>query len=87
MNRKEKAKKIIELLNNTPDGQIVDADTILKDYMDNMDWEISGIAVDLLKMFLDADKEKKGMFYDMFRFFTDRSFGEYLDECLEKTTK
>ena len=44
----EQLLKYVEELNeNTPDGQIVDADTILKDIMDEQDFEVTGIAQDI----------------------------------------
>ena len=47
----EQLLKYVEELNtNTPDGQIVDADTILKDIMDEQDFEISGMAQDIFNI-------------------------------------
>lgn len=48
----EQLLKYVEELNtNTPDGQIVDADTILKDIMDEQDFEISGMAQDIFNIY------------------------------------
>lgn len=77
-----KAKRLSE---NTPDGIIVDGDIILCDIMQNADFEITGIAADIFNIWLaSSDRESvERLFYNL----TDVSFEEFVDMCIQKTTK
>lgn len=75
------------LSEGTPNGYIVDADTILHDIMSEADFEISGISSELFSTFLEASEEGKEIVKKMFYLFTDLDFEEYVKMCIEKTTK
>lgn len=82
----EQLLKYVEELNeNTPDGQIVDADTILKDIMDEQDFEISGMAQDIFNIYhKSSDKQAvKEMFFE----FTGMKFDQYLMKCSREITR
>ena len=82
----EQLLKYVEELNtNTPDGQIVDADTILKDIMDEQDFEISGMAQDIFNIYhKSSDKQAvKEMFFE----FTGMEFDQYLMKCSREITR
>lgn len=78
-------KKVEELNNSTPNGQIVDADTILADMVEKADFEISGIAQDIMNVWKNS-RDKKSV-EDIFYLFTDIKFKEYLEYCIEEMTK
>ena len=40
----KKAQQVLDLLNNTPNGIVIDADTILADLLENANFEVTGIA-------------------------------------------
>lgn len=78
----EKAK---ELTINTPNGVIRDADTILEDYLDNRETEISGIAEEVFDIYKNTtDKESVKA---MFEALVGTSFDNYVEECIKNTTK
>lgn len=82
----EQLLKYVEELNeNTPDGQIVDADTILKDIMDEQDFEISGMAQDIFNIYhKSSDKQAvKEIFFE----FTGMEFDRYLMKCSREITR
>lgn len=85
MTIKQKIKKVKTLNGNTPEGYIRDADTILKDLIDENDFEISGMADDIFNIYnCSSDKTAvKMMFYE----FTGVEFEEYLDKCLTEITR
>ena len=76
-----------ELAENTPNGCVQDADTILHDILSEADFEITGIGSELFNLFYDASEEEKEMFKKMFYVFTDTTFEEYVERCIERTTK
>lgn len=82
---KDKIRKVEMLMNNTPDGIIRDADTILIDLIEENDFEISGIAKDVFSIYKNSTDKRavKEMFY----LFTGMDFKEYLKKCLVETTR
>ena len=78
----EKAK---ELTINTPNGVIRDADTILKDYLDNRETEISGIAEEVFGIYKNTtDKESVK---SMFEALVVTSFDDYVKDCIKNTSE
>lgn len=81
----ELVNKVIELQNSTPDGVIVDADTILADLIEECDFHITGIAKDLLEIWKKSS-DKKAV-EELFYLFTDTEMEIYLEDCVEQMTK
>ena len=85
MTTREKIRQV-ELLNtSTPEGIIIDSDTILADLLSNVDNEISGFSQDIFnikKRSKDKDAVKQ-MFFE----FTDTEFDDYLDKCMKEITR
>lgn len=78
----DKAK---ELTLSTPNGVIRDADTILEDYLNNRETEISGIAEEVFGIYKNTtDKESVKA---MFEALVGTSFDNYVEECIKNTTK
>lgn len=82
---KDKIKELETLMNNTPNGVIRDADTILAEAVEKTDFEICGIAKEIFNVYKNsADKRAvKEMFY----LFTGMDFKKYLDKCLAEMTR
>lgn len=76
----------VECLNNAV-PEIRDADTILKDILDeqDQDFEITGIAQDIFNIYKKStDKTSvKEMFFE----FTGVDFDEYLNKCIKEITR
>ena len=85
MNKEEKVAEVIRLYHNTPVGKIRDADTILADAIDDADFEVSGIALELMDLWEESCEKEK--LEQVFNLFTNLSFEEYLDRCIELTTR
>lgn len=82
----EKLLKEVEKLNaNTPDGVVVDADTILVDAIQKNDFEITGIAQDIFNIWRNSSDRKavEQMFFE----FTDMEFKDYLKKCEREITR
>lgn len=78
----DKAK---ELILSTPNGVIRDADTILKDYLDNRETEISGIAEEVFGIYKNTtDKESVKA---MFEALVGTSFDDYVKDCIKNTSE
>lgn len=87
MNRltEDMIKEVEELNNNTPNGQIIDADTILVDLIQENDFEFSGIAQDIFNIWKES-KDKKSV-EQMFFEFTGMEFDRYLMKCQSEITR
>ena len=78
--------KDVEMLNNnTPNGRIVDADTILVDLLENSDFSFTGFAQDIFNIWKDSSDKKavEQMFFE----FTDMEFEDYLHKCKDQITR
>ena len=77
--------EVKKLFEQTPEGQIVDSDTILKDLMDNSSFEETGLSTEILDIYLKAkDRESiEKLFYT----FTGMEFERYLEKCISETTR
>ena len=76
----------VEALNaSTPEGMIVDSDTILVDLLDNCDFEFTGISQDIFNIWKNSTDKKavEAMFYE----FTDMEFHDYLLKCQKEITR
>lgn len=77
---------VVEYLhNNTPEGIIRDADTILNDLIQENDFEFTGIAQDIFNIWKKT-KDKKAV-EEMFFEFVGIEFKEYLEKCLDEITR
>lgn len=81
----EKAQQVLNLLENTPDGVIIDADTILADLLEKANFEETGMAAELLGIW--ARSNDKANVEQLFLLLTDCNFEDYLDLCIAKTTR
>lgn len=85
MTTREKIRQIELLNSSTPNGMIIDSDTILADLLLNVDNEISGFSQDIFNIYKRSkDKDAvKQMFFE----FTDTEFDDYLDKCMKEITR
>lgn len=81
----ELMQKVEKLHNNTPEGIIRDADTILVDLLIENDFYFSGFAEDIFRIYrASTDKDAvTQMFYE----FTGMEFVNYLEKCINEITQ
>lgn len=77
--------RAVQLHNDIPDGQIVDMDTILADYMDDADFQVSGISEDMVAIWRDSCD--RSAVESTFELFTEHTFCTWLEESIRKTTR
>ena len=78
-------KMIAEVRNlsaNTPNGVIQDADTVLADVMEESDFEMTGIAEGIFRIW-EESKDRIAV-EQMFYAFTNMCFDDYLKMCIKK---
>lgn len=80
----KKAQKVVEMLEATPDGIVIDADTILADLFEKSDLAVTGMAAELLGIW--ARSGDQGSVEQLFCLLTDCDFEDYLDLCIANTT-
>lgn len=86
MNEIENMIKEVESLNaNTPEGCIVDSDTILVDLIENSDFEFNGFSQDIFNIWKES-KDKSAV-EQMFYEFTGVEFVEYLEKCKSEISR
>ena len=78
-------QNIKKLDENTPEGCIIDSDTILADLLEQCNYQETGLAHEIFDIYKNsADKEAvKKLFY----IFTDMEFNSYLGTCMKKITR
>lgn len=81
----ELLKEVEALNNNTPDGYVTDADTILADAIGSADLEVTGIAQDVFNIWKNTSDRNavEQLFYTL----TDIEFLEYLEKCKREITR
>lgn len=80
------ADRVLGLYENTPCGEgIQDADTVLKDFMDEADFEITGIGPDLIRLWKGSSDRKS--VEALFELLAGRTFQDYLEECDALTSR
>lgn len=85
INTCKKVQGVLELLGNTPNGVVIDADTILADLIAAADFEVNGVAAELLSIW-DKSKDRASI-EQMFCLITGCAFEDYLDRCIAETTQ
>lgn len=85
MTTREKIRQIELLNSNTPNGMIIDSDTILADLLQDVDNEVTGFSQDIFNIYKRSkDKDAvKQMFFE----FTGTEFDDYLDKCIKEITR
>ena len=64
-------------------GILYDSDTVLKDLVDDCNFEISGLSQDLFNIYKRS--HDKASVRQMFLLFTGVQFEEYLEKCIEES--
>lgn len=78
-------EEVEELNRDTPDGQIIDADTILADAITKCEYNLTGFAQDVFNIWKNSSD--KNAVEQMFYAFTDIEFADYLEKCKEYITR
>ena len=74
-----------EFTNNTPDGPVVDADTILCDIMQDVAFDETGLADEIFNIWLSSSDRVS--VENLFETFTGVSFECYILSCIARTTR
>lgn len=77
MTTREKIRQVELLNSSTPDGMIIDSNTILADLLLNVDNEVTGFSQDIFNIY-KRSKDKDAV-KQMFLAFTDMKFDDYLE--------
>lgn len=85
MTTREKIRQVELLNSSTPNGMIIDSDTILADLLQDVDNEVTGFSQDIFNIYKRSkDKDAvKQMFFE----FTGTKFDDYLDKCMKEITR
>lgn len=79
------ANEVLDLMSKTPNGVIVDGDTILADIMKEADFEVSGTTEELVAIWKSStDKET---FHRLFMLLTGVDFEDFLELAIKGTTR
>jgi hypothetical protein len=79
-NMNDKCYKVLHMQSTMPNGTIRDADTVLQDVFDETEPEITGLATEIIMLYLNStDKDSVSA---MFEAITGCSFKEYLDRSI-----
>ena len=81
----DKVRAVILACNSTPSGQIIDADTLLADVIENADYEISDMFKEIAETWMTSE-DQRGIEV-VFEVLTGTNFEEFVDKCLALTTK
>lgn len=85
MTKEELVAKVESLYNSTPDGHVIDADTILADMLEEADFHFNGISTDVFNIWKESfDKESVEK---LFHEFTGAEFTDFLIKCINHTTR
>lgn len=76
----EKCFKVLHMQSTMPNGTIRDADTVLQDILDETEPEITGLATEIIMLYLNSTDKKSVS--AMFETITGCSFEEYLDRSI-----
>jgi hypothetical protein len=76
----DKCYKVLHMQSAMPNGTIRDANTVLQDVLDKTEPEITGLAAEIITLYLESS-DKKSM-SAMFEAMTGCSFEEYLDRSI-----
>lgn len=85
MTTREKIRQVELLNSSTPNGMIIDSDTILADLLQDVDNEVTEFSQDIFNIYKRSkDKDAvKQMFFE----FTGTEFDDYLDKCMKEITR
>lgn len=77
--------EVENLNNNTPNGLIKDADTILGDILSECDYDITGIAQCIFNLWKTSYDQRA--VEQMFYLFTDMELADFLEKCKKEITQ
>lgn len=74
-----------EFTNNTPDGPVIDGDTLLCDIMQGVAFDETGLADEIFNIWLGSSDRLS--VENLFETFTGVSFENYVLSCIARTTR